>query len=75
MQGVFLFGGGAELAELKEGYRVLIYGVKDAPPWAFTVRDSYSEALDDLIQHNEQANEGKQKPFLFGKIEKIYYRH
>lgn len=63
------------MAELKEGYRVLIFADKDSSPWEFVVRGSYSEALDDLIRHNEQANEGKQKPFLYGKVEKIYYRH
>jgi len=62
------------MKELKIGYRVVIQETSESKPWHFAVRDTELEALSDLRSHNEYVNKGKQKPFLHGKIEKIFYR-
>lgn len=62
------------LKDLKVGYRVIIQETSDSKPWPFTVRSTELEALEDLKNHNEYVNKGNQRPFLYGKIEKIFYR-
>ena len=62
------------MKELKIGYRAVIQETLESKPWPFTVRGTELEALADLNAHNEYVNKGKQKSFLYGKIEKIFFR-